>query len=84
MRVPVAWAAANVIRIYDPRIAEICREVFGDTELRYSKPATRLNAHLEGYDPTHAPRFEWPGRLAEAKERIRCVAQRREQRSSKE
>ena len=62
---------------YDPRLAEICREVFGDTELRYTKPATRLSGHLEGYDPARAPRFKWPERLNEAKQRIRRDAQQR-------
>ncbi len=64
---------------YDPRLAEICREVFGDTELRYTKPATRLNGHLTGYDPANAPRFKWPARLNDAKEQIRRAAQRRGQ-----
>ena len=61
---------------YDPRLAEICREVFGNTELRYTKPATRLNGHLQGYGPTAAPRFEWPERLNDAKSQIRHAAQR--------
>jgi hypothetical protein len=55
---------------YDPALAEICREVFGDTELRYAKPATRLTGHLEGYDPSEAPTFVWPERLKAAKEGI--------------
>jgi hypothetical protein len=59
---------------YDPRLAALCREVFGDTELRYSKPATRLHGHLAGYDPAKAPRFEWPPRLKEANDRIRRAA----------
>ncbi len=67
---------------YDPRLANICREVFGDTELRYTKPATRLHGHLAGYDPATAPRFQWPERLGEAKEKIRRAAQRRGQTSS--
>lgn len=62
---------------YDPRLAAICREVFGDTELRYSKPATRLKGHLEGYDPAQAPSFQWPKRLDEARARIRQNAQQR-------
>lgn len=37
---------------YDPLLAELCREVFGDTELRYTNPSTRLHGHLAGYDPT--------------------------------
>ncbi len=66
---------------YDPRLAEICREVFGDTELRYTKPATRLHGHLQGYDPAKAPRFEWPERLRDVKKQIRRAAQRRGQKS---
>jgi hypothetical protein len=66
---------------YDPRLAEICREVFGDTKLRYTKPATRLDGHLKGYDPSTAPTFAWPERLTEARERIRLAAQQRGQKS---
>lgn len=62
---------------YDPRLAALCREVFGDTELRYTKPATRLSGHLAGYDPATAPRFAWPARLAEAQARILRHAQDR-------
>lgn len=69
---------------YDPRLAELCREVFGDTELRYTKPATRLVGHLEGYDPTGAPKFEWPERLSEAKSQIRRAAEQRDRASSQE
>lgn len=64
---------------YDPRLANICRDVFGDTKLRYSKPATRLQGHLQGYDPQAAPTFTWPRRLNEAKAQIRRAAQQRSQ-----
>lgn len=63
---------------YDPRLAALCREVFGDTVFRYTKPATRLTGHLAGYDPTTAPRFELPPRLKEAKTRIREAARQRD------
>lgn len=56
---------------YDPGLAAICREVFGDTELNYTKPATRLTGHLLGYDPSKAPKFTWPERLIKAREDIR-------------
>jgi hypothetical protein len=59
---------------YDPGLAELCREVFGDTELVYTKPATR---HLAGYDPDAAPKFEWPARLKQVKEDIRNEAKKR-------
>mgnify|MGYP002078800646 CR=1 FL=1 len=56
---------------YDPGLASLCEEVFGKTKLSYTKPATRLTGHLEGYDPKKAPRFTWPKRLAEVQEQIR-------------
>jgi hypothetical protein len=55
---------------YDPGLAAMCREVFGDTALKYTKPATRLTGHLEGYDPTKAPPFSWPERLKKVKQAI--------------
>ena len=62
---------------YDPGLAALCREVFGDTELKYTKPATRLHGHLAGYDPNTAPTFEWPERLKEVKAEIRRKAEER-------
>ncbi len=52
---------------YDPGLATICREVFGDTVIKYTKPATRLTGHMAGYDPQQAPTFFWPERLKKAK-----------------
>ena len=66
---------------YDPPLAALCREVFGDTEIRYTKPATRLTGHLAGYDPAGAPTFEWPQRLNDARAQIRRAAQQRDQTS---
>jgi hypothetical protein len=51
---------------YDPGLAGLCREVFGETELKYTKPATRLVGHMQGYEPAKAPKFEWPERLKQA------------------
>lgn len=50
------------LRGYDPALAALCEEVFGDRDWRYVKPMSRPaadRAHLEGYDPSTAPRFEW-------------------------
>jgi hypothetical protein len=58
------------LRQYDPGLAAICEEVFGETELVYTKPATRLHGHLAGYDPSKAPTFKWPKRLEEVKREI--------------
>ena len=63
---------------YDPGLAAMCREVFGDTELKYTRPETRLIGHLAGYDPDKAPTFDWPERLVNAKKLIRKHAQARD------
>ena len=59
---------------YDPGLAALCREVFGDTAPPYTKPATRLTGHLAGHNPATAPTFEWPERLRQAKADIRSKA----------
>jgi len=64
---------------YDPKLAALCREVFGDTAPAYTKPATRLTGHLAGYDPTTAPSFAWPERLQRAKAEIHAQAVARDQ-----
>jgi len=48
------------LRAYDPGLAKLCQKVFGDTELVYTKPTTRLQGHLAGYDPSKAPTFQFP------------------------
>lgn len=47
---------------YDPALAALCAEVFGDGPWRYQRPAKRApaeRAHLAGFDPSKAPRFVW-------------------------
>jgi hypothetical protein len=49
---------------YDPGLAALCKEVFGQTEFRYVRPPDReVQAHLAGYDYSTSPTFEWPERL---------------------
>jgi hypothetical protein len=67
---------------YDLGLAAMCREVFGDTELKYTKPTTRLTGHMAGYDPAQAPRFTWPERLAAAKAEIRRKAEERDRKAN--
>ena len=57
----------------------IAVEVFGETELKYTKPATRLTGHMEGYDPAKAPTFVWPERLQKQKAEIQEKAAKRGQ-----
>lgn len=64
---------------YDPDLAALCKEVFGETKLVYSKPTARLRDHLEGYDPAKANTFEWPERLKAAQEKIIENAKKRSQ-----
>ncbi len=65
------------LKEYDPRLAALCEEVFGETKLVYTKPITRLSGHLEGYDPKTAPKFQWPDRLDKARKEIRTQAEQR-------
>jgi hypothetical protein len=65
------------LREYDPGLAELCEEVFGDTELVYTKPVARLTGHLAGYDPKTGPSFVWPARLDEARKAIKKKAKTR-------
>ena len=58
------------LKEYDPGLAKICEEVFGDTKLNYTKPVTRLTGHLTGYLPDEAPVFQWPEHLLEQKRKI--------------
>ncbi|MEY4485346.1 MAG: hypothetical protein RL693_2798 [Verrucomicrobiota bacterium] len=63
---------------YDPGLAAMCHEVFGETVLKYTKPATRLSEHMTDYDPATAPAFVWPERLKKAKEEISANAKARD------
>jgi len=50
------------LKEYDPKVAALCAEVFGEIPWRYQKPMTREaagRAHLAGYNPKTAPSFQW-------------------------
>lgn len=50
------------LKAYDPGLAWLCEEVFGDKPWRYLKPMERPpqdRAHLEGLNPPAMPRFRW-------------------------
>lgn len=50
------------LKAYDPDLAALCAEVFGNRPWRYQKPAQRDaagRAHLAGFDAAQAPRFRW-------------------------
>jgi hypothetical protein len=55
------------LRPYDPAIAALLTEVFGDRPWRYTKPSRRPpaeRAHLAGFDPATAGSFVWPARAS--------------------
>jgi hypothetical protein len=65
------------LKAYDPALAALAAEVFGDTPWRYVRPDRRTEqAHLAGYDPSKAPHFAWEPALIEANRRLRGNRQR--------
>lgn len=47
---------------YDPNLAKLCAEVFGQGKWRYRRPVDRDPsdlAHLAGFDPNTMPTFQW-------------------------
>lgn len=64
------------LKEYDPKVAALCAEVFGEIRWRYQKPALREpngRAHLAGYDASQAPTFKW--RVAPIPEKPRVSIQ---------
>ena len=56
------------LKAYDPELAKLCNEVFGDGPWRYVRPDHRKEkAHLAGFDLSHAPAFQWEPELLEAR-----------------
>lgn len=52
------------LRTYDPGLARLLTETFGDGAWRYTLPATRTDLpHLRGFNPQNAPRWQRPPEL---------------------
>ena len=61
----------DALKTYDPALAALLAEVFGDYPWRYTPLATRTHLpHLQGFDPQLAPRFEYPPGVLEAYEEL--------------
>ena len=61
----------SALKKYDPRLAELMTEVFGDRDWRYTPPATRTHLpHLQGFDPEEAPIYQRPARLLELERQL--------------
>ena len=53
------------LKQYDPPLATLLAEVYGDSDWLYTPVATRTHQpHLQGFDPQHTPIFEWPQEAA--------------------
>ncbi len=61
------------LKEYDPGLAKLCEEVFGDRAWRYARPAARQPAspHFAGFDLGQAGKFAWPKELTEWQEKFR-------------
>ncbi len=52
------------LKAYDPGLAKMVGEIFGDAEWRYKRPSQRKSpGHLQGFDPLKTPIFKWPKEL---------------------
>ena len=57
------------LKEYDPALAALLTEVFGDTDWRYTQAVTRTHlSHLQGFNPEQSPKFEWSAELIELTE----------------
>ena len=57
------------LKDYDPALASLLTEVYGDMDWRYTQAITRTHlAHLQGFNPEDSPKFEWPAELIELTE----------------
>ena len=56
------------LKAYDPALAALIAEVFGDREWRYTRPTERRELpHLRDYDPAKLATFAWPAKKPDAK-----------------
>lgn len=63
---------------YDPELARLIADVFGEMPWRYRRPGERMElGHLRGFDPHQAPTFAWSAELNQWYERYRAQQERR-------
>ena len=57
------------LKAYDPSLAVLLTEIYGDTDWRYTQAITRMHlSHLQGFNPEASPRFKWSAELVELTE----------------
>ena len=65
----------DALKAYDPSLALLITEIFGDYAWRYTPLAMRTHLpHLQGFDPQSAPQLELPPGTREAYEELRNPA----------
>ncbi len=51
----------DALKRYDPRLAALLTEIYGDGDWRLTPVATRTHhSHLQGFDPQNTPTFQYP------------------------
>ena len=69
------------LKAYDPSLAQLIAEVFGDHDWRFTPIQTRTHLpHLQGFDPQLAPVQEVPSDIVEARKELRnpVISERKE------
>ena len=65
----------EALKAYDPDLARLIAEVYGDHDWRYTPIRDRLHLpHLQGFDPQSAPELQFPPGVEEAYEELRDPA----------
>ena len=60
------------LKTYDPDLARLLTEIYGDGEWRYTPIVTRTHLpHLRGFDPQENPTFRWPEEVEETYAQLR-------------
>ena len=61
----------QALKKYDPELATLLTEVYGDGEWRYTPVLTRTHLpHLQGFNPQDSPTFEWWPELVALKRQL--------------
>ena len=61
----------EILKDYDPELATLLTEIYGDTDWRYTTTLTRSDLpHLQGFNPDNSPKFEWPAELSSSYEQL--------------
>lgn len=57
------------LKAYDPSLAALLTEIYGDTDWRYTQAITRTHlSHLQGFNSETSPRFKWSTEFVELTE----------------